>query len=168
MISKDFLLAGNAIFTVKVNETHFTYQIKLPYMEKGRRLTEAERRTKPYFVGKLTGPDNTSNYTYLGILNPTNLTVELRGRTRYTKSSEAVKVLEFALDAIVIGDSTVLPKGWEILPPTRCGRCGRLLTVPESIELGIGPECFGKMGGTFAQALGLDFNALVKEAIGGK
>jgi len=28
----------------------------------------------------------------------------------------------------------------------RCGRCGRLLTVPASVACGIGPECAGKMG----------------------
>lgn len=28
----------------------------------------------------------------------------------------------------------------------RCGRCGRRLTVPESIESGFGPECAGRVG----------------------
>jgi hypothetical protein len=26
-----------------------------------------------------------------------------------------------------------------------CGRCGRTLTVPESVERGIGPDCLAKM-----------------------
>jgi hypothetical protein len=29
----------------------------------------------------------------------------------------------------------------------KCGRCGRLLTVPSSIESGIGPECSKIMRG---------------------
>jgi hypothetical protein len=35
----------------------------------------------------------------------------------------------------------------------RCGRCGRKLTVPESIESGFGPEC--------ASILGLDASTQV-------
>jgi len=27
----------------------------------------------------------------------------------------------------------------------RCGRCGRVLTVPESVESGFGPECIGRL-----------------------
>lgn len=164
MIGKDFVTAGSAIFTVKVKDEHFTYRINKPMFDKGRRLKESERANKPYFIGKLAGPDNHSDYRYLGIFNPTTFTVEITARSCYTASSVAVIVLEKALAAILVGDASALPEGWEILPPTHCGRCGRLLTVPESIENGIGPECFAKMGGALAVHLGLDFNKLVDEA----
>ena len=36
--------------------------------------------------------------------------------------------------------------GFEFWHEGKCGRCGRKLTVPESIEAGIGPECAGKGG----------------------
>jgi hypothetical protein len=32
----------------------------------------------------------------------------------------------------------------EVWHEGRCGRCGRRLTVPESIESGLGPECATK------------------------
>jgi hypothetical protein len=34
-----------------------------------------------------------------------------------------------------------LPEQVEVHHEGRCGRCGRALTVPESIESGFGPEC---------------------------
>jgi hypothetical protein len=40
-----------------------------------------------------------------------------------------------------------LPGGYKIHHEGRCGKCGRLLTVPESVETGIGPECAKRMGG---------------------
>ena len=36
-----------------------------------------------------------------------------------------------------------VPEQLEVWHEGRCGRCGRALTVPESIERGIGPECVG-------------------------
>src|SRR5262245_36255176 len=36
----------------------------------------------------------------------------------------------------------------EIHEEERCGCCGRALTDPESIERGIGPECYGKQTGS--------------------
>jgi len=166
MIGKDFILAGNAIFTVREGDEHLTYRIKKPTHEKGRKLSLSERNNKPYFIGKLVGPDNTSDYRYLGVLNENTFEVNLTGKSMYTKSSKAVQVLELALGAIRENDMSILSPNMEILAPKYCGRCARLLTVPESIENGIGPECFTKMGGVFAKELGLDFNSLVKEASG--
>jgi hypothetical protein len=35
----------------------------------------------------------------------------------------------------------------EVWHEGRCGACGRRLTVPESIERGLGPECYGRRNG---------------------
>ena len=39
-----------------------------------------------------------------------------------------------------------LPKTVEVWHEGICGRCGRKLTVPESVERGLGPECAGLVG----------------------
>ena len=36
------------------------------------------------------------------------------------------------------------PEGYTLLRESRCCVCNRKLTVPESIEAGIGPECAGR------------------------
>jgi hypothetical protein len=43
-------------------------------------------------------------------------------------------------------DSDALPPDAEVMHEGRCACCGRPLTVPESIERGIGPDCWEKMG----------------------
>ena len=42
----------------------------------------------------------------------------------------------------------MLPEGLEAFEENSCGRCGRALTDPVSIERGIGPECYGQMTGS--------------------
>ena len=37
-----------------------------------------------------------------------------------------------------------MPAGLEVFEEDRCGRCGRELTDPVSVERGIGPECAGR------------------------
>jgi hypothetical protein len=48
----------------------------------------------------------------------------------------AEKVLSYALDGLALKSDVFLA--------TKCGVCGKGLHDPESIERGIGPECFGK------------------------
>jgi hypothetical protein len=43
------------------------------------------------------------------------------------------------------GDECELPKGLKVHHEGRCCRCGRKLTVPESIETGLGPECASRL-----------------------
>ena len=145
MVSKQFLTAGNAIFTVKLspeaakaqNRTHFTFKI---------RQKVNDDNTVVFFVSVLTGPDNTSDYTYLGILNV------LMGQVRTTKKScwnpetYGFKLLNRVLARIWTDDSkAITDAGFEVYHEGRCGRCGRPLTVPQSIETGIGPDCAEKM-----------------------
>jgi hypothetical protein len=128
-----FFSAGRAIFTVDNGKgTHYTFRI-------GRR-----EETQPFFVGLLTGPCNESNYTYMGIYNPDNHDVRLTPKSKYNNDTQPVKVIRWALKQISEGKP--LPEGYSIKHEGKCCRCGRTLTDPTSIELGIGPECREKFG----------------------
>lgn len=122
-----FLEGGKAVFTVSNDRgQHYTYKIRHP-------------QNKPFFAMLLTGPDNESSYTYLGIYNPQQKKVYLTQKSRYKEDSTPVKVLRWAIN--VLAQHKALPAGYSIQHEGRCCCCGRKLTTPESINRGIGPEC---------------------------
>jgi hypothetical protein len=134
MITKDFLEAGHAIFTVSnpVKE-HYTYRVTKP--------KDFNESYPVWFVSLLTGPNNTEDYTYLGILTNSK-TVKTTAKSKFAPDSKAVKVVQWAVKQIY--DGAKLPEGYNIQHVGRCGVCGRPLTTPESIESGIGPICAGR------------------------
>lgn len=132
----DFLFAGNAILTVRSLKTgtRFTYKVKAKKAAPG----------KPpalYFVSVLTGPENGSNYRYLGVI------YEATKRFKFTLGSHIRPSAPSALGWVWFYDRLLknhLPETVEVWHEGRCGRCARRLTVPESVERGLGPECAGK------------------------
>ncbi len=128
MLSKEFVTAGKAIFTIS--------------NPKGERYTFRISKTKnadTFFVALLTGPENISDYTYLGLLLADKSEVILTAKSKFTPESLPYQVIKWAIKIIWKGKE--VPEGYKILHCGRCGHCGRLLTVPESIESGLGPIC---------------------------
>lgn len=145
MLDRDFITAGKAILTVEVPPhlkrtqpdvaPHYTYKI-----------ARAKDGDSPLFVSLLTGPDNLSDFTYLGILD------ELTGGVRLTRASKLpaeawpVRLLSHVCKAIFQDRGSEIERaGFAVHHEGRCGRCGRRLTVPESITTGLGPECAGRI-----------------------
>lgn len=137
MISREFLTAGHAIFTVSNPEgKHYTYRVTAP---------DDQNELKPvWFVGCLTGPNNTEDYSYLGLLveDKNQLKVIWTKKSKFDKEGQAVKVVQWAVG--LIWNERPLPPGYKIDHIGQCGRCGRPLTTPESIASGIGPVCAGR------------------------
>lgn len=124
-----FFQGGNALFTVGNNKgEHYTFKIRQP---KGD--------NKPFFVSILTGPQNESDYTYLGLYNPKTKYVALTTKSKYNQESTPVRVIRWAIK--IVDSNKDIPEGYTIQHEGRCCRCGRTLTTPESIQKGIGPEC---------------------------
>ena len=137
----DFILAGNAYFTIRSRRTgtRFTYRVSLP-----RDKEEPQGPDKRYFVSLLTGPDNWSNYTYIGLISvrpgqPGGPEFRLTKGSKLSMDAPGVKAFAWAWARIATGQP--IPAGLEVWHEGKCGRCGRKLTVPESIASGIGPEC---------------------------
>ncbi len=144
-VSKEFVLAGDAIFTIelppgKFDVEHYTFRVQ---------KTEAnDRWDESWFVKMLTGPQNTKDYSYLGRLLPWEGQVELTRRSRMTAESLPFRLLNRILARIWAEDHTAYEQhGYKTHHEGKCGRCGRVLTVPESIKNGIGPECIKIMAG---------------------
>ena len=123
-----YVLAGNATFTVVNPRTtaRFTFRVR------------ASRDGKVHFVSVLNGADNASAYTYLGFIRDG---AYRHGGQKARIGATAPSARAFAWFWDHVGN----PLPAEVLHEGRCGRCGRVLTVPESIESGLGPECAGRM-----------------------
>lgn len=127
-----YMFAGQSTFTLKSVDSgrRFTYKIK---------TFQPKDEAKPVIslVSLLTGPDNEGDFTYLGIIR--NGVFNLTSKSRMSADAAPVKAISFTMKWL-LAYSTLTPK-IEFWHSGRCGRCGRKLTVPESVELGIGPEC---------------------------
>lgn len=129
---KQFILSGNAIFTIKNIDTnnHLTFRVR-------------HKPDKPHFVSVLTGPNNNDDYDYLGtIFQEMNYQHGRKSRIGYEAQSN--KAFVWLWNRIRNGRE--LPAQVEVWHEGRCGRCGRKLTTPGSLEVGFGPECSAVMG----------------------
>jgi hypothetical protein len=153
-LPKEFFVGGNGscscVFTVKVPEQFASEKgCELHYTFKVSQSEPTERWPNPaHFVNLLTGPDNTSDYSYLGMLNPNTGEIRLTAKSCAGATAWSVRIVRRVMGAVFEGDGveSIRRNGWDIDHEGRCGRCGRALTVPESIEVGIGPDCAEILG----------------------
>lgn len=133
-VVRDFVLAGNAILTIESGHTgqRFTYRVRQP------------KTPGPHFVQLLTGPDNTSSYTFLGTIFEGRTYVHSR-KSPVGEKATSVVAWTWLWSLLVSGRE--LPDALGVYHEGRCGRCGRVLTVPESLTIGLGPECQAKRFG---------------------
>ena len=126
--SLQFILAGNALFTVENVATgnRFTFKVRQPDDD------------KPHFVSVLTGPDNEHDYAFLGTVFDAARYHHGR-RSRVAEDAPSAKAFEWLFRQLSTGHS--LPPQVRLCHCGKCGRCGKTLTVPESVESGFGPEC---------------------------
>jgi len=124
----------------------FTYKVraKKQDMEELARRTAAGETTEEgfvtYFCLLLRGPDNGSDFSYLGVIRkPGRFFVT--SKSQVSCHAAAHKAIVWFLEALKADRQDVLGEQLEFWHTGRCGCCGRLLTVPASVEHGIGPEC---------------------------
>ena len=125
-----FILAGNAIFTLVNSETgnRFTFRVRRP------------KKDAPHFVSVLTGPDTDNDFQFLGTIFEGKTYVHGR-KSGIGKDAQSARVAAWAFPRIFEG---TLPESIQVWHEGRCGKCGRRLTVPESIMIGLGPTCASK------------------------
>jgi hypothetical protein len=119
----DFLLGGKSIFTF-VNtktENRFTFKVK------------KHKTDDVFFVSVLTNPEV---YQFVGSLK--NKAFTHSRKSKISKDAQSVRVFDYVFSNLCKG---TLPEFIEIWHEGKCGKCGRTLTVPSSIESGFGPEC---------------------------
>ena len=132
---REFILAGNALFTLKSlrTEKHYTFKVKRKEVFIAGAWTPMSPPT--WTVQVLCGRDNSKDYRHAGTLRD--------GHFAYNASNGTAAVKGFAWCWKHLDDK--LGERFEFNHAGRCGRCGRLLTTPESVAAGIGPECQDRM-----------------------
>src|SRR5271170_3459179 len=123
-----FILAGKATVTLRSLQGGNRYTFK---------IVEAEKRNPndapTWFVKLLNGPDNNSSYVYVGIIR--NNKFSWTSKSRVGRDAASLLGFSYVLDSL----TTNTMRGFEVWHEGKCGRCGRKLTVPESINTGFGP-----------------------------
>ena len=127
---KQFALAGNATITLKSGVTgkHLTYKI-----------SRSKDNADLYFVRLLHGPDNENDYQYIGCYyadTPYFHPCKKWNTSPRHALPQSVRVIDWFFEHI-----DDIPDKLYVYHEGKCGRCGRKLTTPESIERGLGPEC---------------------------
>jgi hypothetical protein len=134
---REFVLAGSARFTIVSVKTgtRFTYRVRDP---------DGEGRV--FFVSLLTGQDNETNFSFFATIFADDGALR-HGRTGKAKVDyDAPSARAFRWFYEVALPKPELPPELEFYHDGHCARCGRALTVPESVARGLGPECAKRAG----------------------
>lgn len=131
--SKNFILAGNSTFTVVSKSTYSRYTYRIKSNDEG----------SVFFISYLNGSDR---YKYLGTIfrdNPSPYKY-FPSRTKTDPKSTVNQTFEWVYKTIQSQNQINFDK-IEFWHEGKCGRCGRKLTVPSSIESGLGPFCVSRV-----------------------
>lgn len=124
-----YILGGKATITLfsEQTEKHYTYKI-----------SKCKTSNTLFFVSLLIAPNE---YQYIGILTTGNsgLTFKSTRATSIPVTSKPFQAFRFFTVRLVKND---IPSKLRIFHEGRCGKCGRKLTTPESIERGFGAVCY--------------------------
>ena len=124
-----FMFAGNATFTITKDNEHFSYKIF-------KKRTEDDSKIYGLYLKKA------NKNIYCGYF-------KILGNVLKFKPSDICEVLDDggALETLryTIHNRHNLDENIKVYHSDRCGYCGRLLTDPESMQRGFGPECWRKV-----------------------
>ena len=132
---RNFIFMGRSVFTLENNETnnYLTFQIK--EVKKNNKVVPNEFTVQCKSLG-----DKAYGYQFLGFLNTATKRFNTYKRTPNTFIGFTV-FFWLMQNLERLEDFTKLA----IYHEGRCAKCSLPLTVPESIDSGIGPECKRKM-----------------------
>ena len=119
----EFIFGGNSVFTLLNTQTsnRFTFKVK------------KHKFDDVFFVSVLTSPDV---FEFIGSYKSDKF--KHSKKSRISETSQSVRVFNFVISKLQQSNLSELIEIWH---HGRCGKCGKMLTVPKSIQTGFGPEC---------------------------
>lgn len=131
---RNFIFAGRSVFTLENNETKNYITFRIKQLKKNGKLIPNQFAIECKVLG-----DNTAGYNFLGFLNLERKSFEKLGRM--LPDYVGYKTLFWLLGNLETLETLPYYHKLAIYHEGCCCKCGRALTVPESIDSGIGPEC---------------------------
>jgi hypothetical protein len=122
-----FIFAGKSIVTFLNTKTgnRFTFKTKIA------------KNSELFFVSVLTNPEM---YQYVGTV--VDKVFKHGKKSKISADAQSVRTFEYVLNKLKANN---LPDFIEVWHEGRCGKCGKTLTDPVSIERGFGPFCINKV-----------------------
>jgi hypothetical protein len=117
-------------------------------MDKAEReaaVLAAETDARFWVISSMVGNDNVSSYSPFGVIYREGNTLAFRWASESTISKSDRCVQAFAKMWASFKNG-VMPSELTFINEGKCGRCGRVLTVPESRSRGQGPVCHSRYG----------------------
>ena len=130
---REFILAGNSYFTAQSDKSknHLTFKV-----------TKCEDK-EMFFVAVCNTYDG---YMFIGNLyaniERTSFNFVKSKKLKEDKDQLSIIVFKFIIDNYLLpGIVRTFPNTMTFYHHGKCGKCGRVLTTPESIKRGLGPFC---------------------------
>jgi len=129
-----FVTAGNATFTLRSKKSgeRFTYKVS---------RTPEDGSAVEFFVNLLVDPDNEHGYKYLGHIFRRDGNYVHGRKSTIGQDAPSARAFAWFHQKVMVEKKDPASLNLEFWHEGKCGRCGRKLTVPESIARGLGPEC---------------------------
>jgi hypothetical protein len=119
----DYILGGKSFVTFQNPSTTNRYTYKVV----------KHKVDDIYFVHVLTNPDV---YMFLGSIKDYGF--RYSKKSKIDRDAKSVIVFDYVFHHLIMSS---LNTSIEIFHDGRCGKCGRQLTDPVSVEYGLGPHC---------------------------
>ena len=137
-----FIFAGNCTFTMFNSRTgkHLTYKVQKlkPHKKKPGTTDDV------WFISALTGSNNEDDFAFIGSIRFPNAVCSYNHSAKAKLPKDDLRSISFAWFAQNIN---ALPDSIRVFHEGTCAKCGRKLTVPESVKSGYGPSCYRSIFG---------------------
>ena len=78
------------------------------------------------------------------MLDPQTGSIRLTSKSRFAEGSDVLKAARWVMGRVI--NNLQIPDCMEIRHSGRCGKCGKTLTEPKSLDCGLGPCCRKMLG----------------------
>ena len=133
-----YLSAGNATFTLESTKIDKRYTYKVYH----RKNDKCENR---YIISVMYGPNNNDDFKYLGLWYKDTGVFKVPASRQSTVDTSGWQYKMFNTFIKLLYTDALIPDTCKFYKSGKCACCGRKLTTPESIELGIGPDCYERL-----------------------